>query len=86
VVDLSVIDKSEHERNYSARGGIIEVESQEKAVQEERERSKLLVIYTSLSDIPSSPREPAEPYAGEQTVEKSFGTPSPESLTMVTCI
>lgn len=84
MVDLSVMDKAEHERNYCARGGKIEVESQEKAVQQERERSKLLVIYTSFSDIPSSPREPAEPYTGEQTVEKDFGAPNPESVTKVT--
>lgn len=83
MVDFNVIEKSELERNYTTRGGRIDVESEEKAVQEERERSKLLVIYTSLSDTPSSPREPAEPYSGEQASEKSFGIPNPEHFTKV---
>lgn len=84
MIDFSVIDKDQLERSCSTRGGTKEVESHEKVVQEERERSKLLVIYTSLSDIPSSPREPAEPYTGEQTTEKDFGSPNPESVTKVT--
>ena len=82
-MDFSVIEKSERERNYSTRGGEIEVKSEEKTVQEDRERSKLLVIYTSLSDVPSSPREPLELFSGEPSVEQLFGNPKPESATKV---
>lgn len=87
VVDFGVIAKSELQQNYSIRGGQMEVSSQDRAVQEEREQSKLLVIYTSLSDIPPSPREPPEPLSDEPSVlsaEKEFGAPKADSFTKVT--
>lgn len=85
MVDFSVIEKGELERNCSSRGGEVEVASPESAIQEERERSTLLVVYTSLSDIPPSPREPSEPIAGEPSVEREFGKPKPGSATKVLC-
>lgn len=53
----------------------MEVKSLERAIQEQRELSTLMVVYTSLADIPTSPREPSDPYSGEQAQELMFGTP-----------
>ncbi len=42
-----------------------------------------MVVYTNYSDIPPSPREPRDPFSGEQVKEESFGAPSEE--TQVCC-
>ena len=76
VVDFSVIEVDELARNYETRGGNVEVKSYERAVQEQRELNTLMVIYTASSDIPTSPREPADPYSGENVEEQSFGDPN----------
>ena len=34
-----------------------------------------MAIYTSPSDIPTSPREPIDFYIGERAIEQSFGPP-----------
>ena len=70
-----MIDEGELGRNYTSRGGKVEVQSQECAAQEERELNTLMVVYTSPSDIPASPREPVDPNADNTTTEQSFGTP-----------
>ena len=75
-MDFSLIEREERERNCNTRGGLVEVKSHERAIQEQRELSTLMVVYTSLADIPSSPREPSDPYTGEQSQELEFGPPS----------
>lgn len=74
-MDFSLIEGEERERNCSTRGGLVEVKSQERAIQEQRELSTLMVVYTSIADIPPFPREPSDPYTGEQSQELSFGPP-----------
>lgn len=73
MVDFSVVSREERERNYRPRGGDVNVKSQERAIQEQRELTTLMVIYTTDSDIPSSPREPSDPYSGESATEVTFG-------------
>lgn len=81
MVDFSVVEKDELERNCETKGGKLEVNSRERAVQEQRELTTLMVIYTTSSDIPSSPREPVDPYTGEGDGVnlKSFGEPNEET-------
>ena len=79
MVDFSVIEADELARNCSTRGGNMEVKSHERAVQEQRELTTLMVIYTSSSDIPPSPREPSNPYSGEPVEERMFGSPPEET-------
>ena len=83
MIDFGVIDRGERDRNCSTRGGEVQADSPEKATQEQREESTLLVIYTSYSDIPPSPREPSEPLSGDSSVEKVFGLPKAGSVTKV---
>ena len=78
-VDFSVIDASEIARNCVNRGGKVEVKSPERAVQEQRELTTLMAFYPSLSDTPPSPREPADPYSGEPSIERMFGEPQEET-------
>lgn len=78
-VDFSVIDPGELARNYTNRGGKAEVKSDERKVQEQREMSTLMVIYTTPSDIPPSPREPSEPFTGDTLMEESFGAPNEQT-------
>lgn len=80
-MDFSLIEREERERNCSTRGGLVEVKSRERAMQEQRELSTLMVVYTSVADIPMSPREPSDPYSGEHSQELIFG--SPEEKTKV---
>ena len=77
VIDFSVIDSVELDRNYTTRGGRVEVKSHERAVQEQRELNSLMVVYTTLADIPPSPRELLEEIV-EETLEQPFGSPSEE--------
>ncbi|OJD32757.1 c-x8-c-x5-c-x3-h type zinc finger protein [Diplodia corticola] len=61
LVDFSSVPAAERERNYEPYGGgVLSVDSPEKAVQEQHEANTLLVFYTSPGDIPPCPREPPE--------------------------
>lgn len=51
------------------------MKSDERTVQEQRELSTLMVVYTTTADIPPSPREPSEPFTGDTLMEESFGAP-----------
>ena len=79
VVDFNDIPPAEQERNYSARGGKISAESEDKALQEDRETKTLIVTYTALSDIPPSPREPIDQDPDDFNPEQSFGAPAEET-------
>ena len=76
VVDFSDIDSAELDRNIITRGGKVEVKSEERAVQEQRELNTLMAFYASSADIPLTPREPAEPYSGETINFYEFGDAS----------
>lgn len=56
-----------------------EIKSDERTAQEQRELSTLMVIYITSADIPSSPREPSEPFTGDTLMEESFGVPTEET-------
>lgn len=76
VTDFSSVDAEERKRNYKPyAGGELEPESSERIKREHYEASTLMVFYTHPSDIPPCPREPAEPYNGDEMVTKPFGTP-----------
>ena len=78
-VDFSVIEPDELARNCETRGGKVEVKSKERAVQEQRELTTLMVYYSSLADIPSTPREPSNPYSGDPSTELPFGEPTQDT-------
>ncbi|KAG9677114.1 hypothetical protein KCU95_g16145, partial [Aureobasidium melanogenum] len=74
LTDFSSVDVEERKRNYSRyAGGDLQPESAERVKREQYEASTLMVFYTDPSDIPPSPREPAEPYNGEEVSTKAFG-------------
>ncbi|CAD0112381.1 unnamed protein product, partial [Aureobasidium uvarum] len=74
LTDFSSVDVEERKRNYSHyAGGELQPESAERTKREQYEASTLMVFYTDPSDIPPSPREPAEPYNGEEVTTKAFG-------------
>ncbi|KAK4627964.1 uncharacterized protein CLAFUR5_04626 [Fulvia fulva] len=77
LVDFSNIDKEERERNYAPYGGgLVEPTSAERAVREHYENNNLIVFYTSRDEIPPNPREPVDPYNGDQGgPAKQFGRP-----------
>lgn len=79
VVDFSVVPPDELNRNFASRGGKHTSESEEKAIQEQREMNTLMVVYTSSSDIPPSPREPLEQDTDDFSPEQSFGPPTDET-------
>ena len=74
-IDFSVIEVHELARNYTSRGGNAEITSEERARQEQRELTTLMVVYSSSPDIPPSPREPSDIFPGEHSTEESFGSP-----------
>ncbi|KAI0420118.1 hypothetical protein F5X98DRAFT_53665 [Xylaria grammica] len=58
LLDYSHLDSSRREKNYVTRGGIREIESEQKKVMEEYENRELMSIYTTLSEIPDTPKSP----------------------------
>lgn len=79
MIDFSVIEPDELGRNYTSKGGKKEFESKERAIQEQRELNYLMAIYNTPLEIPPTPREPSDPFAGETAIEQSFGDPSDET-------
>jgi hypothetical protein len=76
-VDFSTVDKDERDRQYAPYGGgKLQPDSRERAIREQYERDNLIVIYSGPSDIPPNPREPTDPFNGEQGGPvKEFGVP-----------
>ncbi|KAL9578337.1 MAG: hypothetical protein Q9212_005783 [Teloschistes hypoglaucus] len=83
VIDWSTIPATQIESNYTRRGGKNPPGSAQKAIQEQRELDSLMVIYTSMSDIPSSPREPPEQDSEDFTPEASFGRATKEEFVKI---
>ena len=75
-IDFSAIDSDELGRNYTSRGGQLEPESQERKIQDQRDSSTLMVVYSNHTDIPTSPRDPPTVDLGERLQEQRFGDPS----------
>ncbi|KAJ5668543.1 Zinc finger CCCH-type [Penicillium maclennaniae] len=67
-----VIIESEEQKsaNFIKRGGEQQPSSPEKAAQEHRESTTLMVFYTSPADVPPSPKEPPAPEAEEIVLEE----------------
>ncbi|KAI3326809.1 hypothetical protein HD806DRAFT_418389 [Xylariaceae sp. AK1471] len=57
-IDDSILDNNQREKNYITRGGIREVNSEQKEAMKEYENRELMSIYTTLSEIPETPRSP----------------------------
>ncbi|KAI9849918.1 MAG: hypothetical protein M1837_000132 [Sclerophora amabilis] len=74
-IDFEVIERNERERNFLTRGGILKVDSPDGHLQEQREANTLMVVYTSLDDVPPTPREPSRFDESEFVPELSFGSP-----------
>lgn len=70
----SDLPSEDRARNYIKRGGTQEPTSPEKKAQEHREATTLMVFYTSLADVPPSPKEPVPPSEDEVVPdEQIFG-------------
>ncbi|KAF2649666.1 hypothetical protein K491DRAFT_610296 [Lophiostoma macrostomum CBS 122681] len=75
-VDFIVVDAAERERNYEPYGGgERKPDCPEKQANQQRENSTLMVFYSHPSDIPSTPREPADMADEQQPPSKEFGAP-----------
>lgn len=57
-LDDSILDDGQREKNYVTCGGTRDIHSEQKKVMEEYENRELISIYTTLSEIPESPRSP----------------------------
>ncbi|KAI0102823.1 hypothetical protein GGR51DRAFT_550290 [Nemania sp. FL0031] len=56
--DYSLLDNGQKGKNYVTRGGTRDIHSEQKKVMEEYENRELMSIYTTLSEIPETPRSP----------------------------
>lgn len=66
-IDFSTVPSDERSRNYAPYGGgELQLESSEKAQREEYENSTIMVVYAETSQIPPTPKEPENPYSGDQ--------------------
>jgi hypothetical protein len=76
-VDFSTVEQEERDRQYAPYGGgKLQPDSLERAIREQYERDNLIVIYSSPSDIPPNPREPTDPFNGDQGGPlREFGAP-----------
>ena len=81
MIDFSDIPEEERTKNYRPHGGGSKnPESPETEAQKRYEDGTLIVIYTHPSDIPPTPREPADPFSGEYGEAVELGLPSDEIL------
>lgn len=76
-VDFSTVDQEDRDRQYAPYGGgKLQPDSPERKIREQYERDNLIVIYSDASEIPPNPREPADPYNGEEAGPcMEFGAP-----------
>lgn len=63
--DFSAIDGKKREKSFLGRGGLREVASGQQKYMEEYERRELMVVYTSASDIPETPKSPPRNHKSE---------------------
>jgi hypothetical protein len=82
LVDFSVVEKDERQRNYEPYGGgELKVTSPESDERRKYEDSNLVVFYPTLDDVPANPREPANAYTGELPEPfKQFGLPDEQYI------
>ena len=81
VIDFSDISEGERSKNYRPHGGgNKDPDSPESEAQKRYEDGTLIVIYTHPSDIPPTPREPADPFSGDSSEMVEIGLPSNEIL------
>lgn len=73
--DFRDLEESQVNTNYLKRGGGLEINSQERELQQDREKTSLMAIYPSKSDIPPSPRELIDSSGDEFSPEQTFGPP-----------
>lgn len=72
--DFSAIDSKRRETSFLGRGGLREVASGQQKYMEEYERRELMVVYTSASDIPETPKSPPRNHKTEAaTVQTRHG-------------
>jgi hypothetical protein len=80
-IDFSTVGPEDRERNYEPYGGgQMKVDSPERQIQENREATTLIAHYMFKTDIPPCPREPSDPYTGENHESKAFGTPDDANI------
>ncbi|OQO04363.1 hypothetical protein B0A48_10974 [Cryoendolithus antarcticus] len=82
-INFSPVDPEERNRLYAPYGGgPLKADSPETVQRKQYEASTLMVFYTDASEIPPNPREPADPYNGEQLgSSKQFGGPPEKYIT-----
>jgi hypothetical protein len=80
LVDFSKLPEQTLNDNFERYGGYKSAESPEKERQLQHEASTLMTHYFTRSDIPSCPREPADPYEGVQLQTKIGDLPGPETI------
>ncbi|KAI0538660.1 hypothetical protein GGR58DRAFT_288977 [Xylaria digitata] len=57
-LDYSHLSNNQRQNNFVTRGGTREIDSEQKKVMEEYENRELMSIYTTLSEIPETPKSP----------------------------
>jgi len=76
LIDFSVVNQDELQRNYAPYGGGIQKpDSPESETQMLREANTLMAIYSSSADIPPTPKEAPAESTTVSTAAKNFGTP-----------
>ncbi|KAI9699718.1 MAG: hypothetical protein M1836_002752 [Candelina mexicana] len=81
LVDFRAMRQKAVDINYAAFGGIQEVESEERRVQEQREARIPMEYYIDTSSIPPSPKEPPNSYFEEPSMTVPFGEPQELTVT-----
>lgn len=57
-VDFSNLGEGYYGKAFTSRGGPVEFETPQQRIQTKREDTELMVVYTDVTDIPASPKEP----------------------------
>ncbi|CAJ2502224.1 Uu.00g096180.m01.CDS01 [Anthostomella pinea] len=70
--DFSSVDQQQRGKVFVTRGGLREVQSEQKKIMDEYENRELMAIYTTPSEIPDTPRSPPNK-ATERSVAPRIG-------------
>ncbi|PSR97020.1 hypothetical protein BD289DRAFT_124920 [Coniella lustricola] len=75
LVDFAALPQEVRVKNFTVRGGLINVDTPQQKFVAERENKELMVVYTDASDIPPTPKSPyLQSQDDEVTMDSQHGT------------
>ncbi|ORY68985.1 uncharacterized protein BCR38DRAFT_142302 [Pseudomassariella vexata] len=72
-IDMSVIDRQQRDKSFVTRGGARTFHTDQQTFMGEYERTELMAVYTSGSDIPETPKSPTRKTTDSKSASPKIG-------------